>query len=198
MNPQGYPTRTSNVRVCQFRHPRITSRGAGLGAAGELLDYNSTTGPQVKPGNHILWAFIQKPGRHILYCIPLQTGGFYAAILPYTPGRGALAAAGRRQRRRRLCPGGGGQPAPPLSARRPSSLPRPPPASLRRAGARAAPPSPARPRPASQAELPPLVCLTFDDGPSRTTPPSWRPWRRRRCPPPFLWWPTRTTRATCP
>src|SRR5699024_9407963 len=34
--PSRLPTRTSNVRVCQFRHPRITSRGAGLGAAGEL------------------------------------------------------------------------------------------------------------------------------------------------------------------
>lgn len=50
-------------------------------------------------------------------------------------------------------------------------LPTPPPAGQPAPGRGPGGPSlPGAAPPASQAELPPLVCLTFDDGPSRTTP----------------------------
>ena len=167
--PSRLPTRTSNVRVCQFRHPRITSRGAGFGAVGELLDYNSTTRPKVKPGNHICGLSYKNPGGISCTVSLCRQEAFYAAILPYTPGRGALAAAGRRQRRRGFALGVAASRPAPLSQA--AVIPTPPPAGQPAPGRGPGGSSlPGAAPPASQAELPPLVCLTFDDGPSRTTP----------------------------
>ena len=140
-----------------------------LGPRANCLIIIAQPGPKVKPGNHICGLSYKNPGGISCTVSLCRQEAFYAAILPYTraAARWLLLAAVSAAAGFALGVAAS-RPAPLSQA---AVIPTPPPAGQPAPGRGPGGSSlPGAAPPASQAELPPLVCLTFDDGPSRTTP----------------------------